>query len=281
MKRLLPFILFLVSCTDTTLSPSNVEIPSPTTGASASNSAPASFSPDEPTDVEVIGLNRAGVRVSTSCGGSVTFYVPAANASYVNVWLPAVNDGSKHGPFPVNEEFSLDLPPGDYQFQLAVELRRDDGLIQDDRHRGSFTIASCPPPPRTPEEPEDVCPNLRGVQETVPDGLVLDEQGNCVEPESECEQDCEEDPEDPPEDPPEETCETNPDLCPEEEHGACFYEVAGKKDEKQAYCESVGGTFSTHDNSDHCVFVFPGIADSKLNLAPGLSDPDCLRKQDN
>jgi hypothetical protein len=31
------------------------------------------------------------------------------------------------------------------------------------------------------EPPIDVCPNLEGVQETVPDGMIVDEQGNCVE----------------------------------------------------------------------------------------------------
>lgn len=61
----------------------------------------------------------------------------------------------------------------------------------------------------------------------------------------------------------------------------CFYEIAKPKAQKQAYCESKGGTFSSHDGSDHCIFSFPGISDGKLNLAPGLSAPGCLRKQDN
>lgn len=36
-----------------------------------------------------------------------------------------------------------------------------------------------------PEEPEDVCPNLEGTQETMPEGYELDEDGNCVLPENE------------------------------------------------------------------------------------------------
>ena len=96
----------------------------------------------------------------------------------------------------------------------------------------------------------------------------------------------------PPEEPTEEpTCETDPGLCADdgcgeagcdddvEQHGACIYEVAGRKDQKQSVCEGLGGTFSAHDGSDHCVFAFPGISNNQLNLAPGLSDPDCLRKQ--
>jgi hypothetical protein len=34
-----------------------------------------------------------------------------------------------------------------------------------------------PPPP-----PEDVCPNIEGEQETVPEGMIIDKNGNCVMP---------------------------------------------------------------------------------------------------
>ncbi len=37
-------------------------------------------------------------------------------------------------------------------------------------------LGECNTPP-----PTDVCPNIEGDQETIPDGLVKDEQGNCVE----------------------------------------------------------------------------------------------------
>jgi len=95
--------------------------------------------------------------------------------------------------------------------------------------------------------------------------------------------------------PPPPSCKTDPDLCPcefnsqilagdpacvpPEEHGQCFYEVSGKN--KQADCTAAGGTFSSHDGSDHCVFEFPGISQNGFNLNPGISDPDCLRKQDS
>ena len=37
-------------------------------------------------------------------------------------------------------------------------------------------------PCQTPPPPTDVCPNIDGNQATVPDGMVKDEQGNCVTP---------------------------------------------------------------------------------------------------
>lgn len=153
-----------------------------------------------------------------------------------------------------------------------------------------------------PEEPPvDVCPNIEGNQSEVPEGLIVDQAGNCVEPEppcvpiwtegdptvigetewSECDdgvqtrtvtyhvistnqcneettfRDYQEEEE--------QECEVPP-----EEHGLCLYEIAGQN--KQATCEAAGGTFSTHDGSDHCVFEFPGISQNGFNLAPGLSD---------
>ena len=49
--------------------------------------------------------------------------------------------------------------------------------------KDGFTKAACggttPPPPPPPHE-TDVCPNIAGVQATVPAGMVLDAHGNCV-----------------------------------------------------------------------------------------------------
>jgi len=103
-----------------------------------------------------------------------------------------------------------------------------------------------PPPP-----PVDQCDNIEGVQLTVPSGYI--QIGTSCYP-------------------------TPP--PPVDEHGQCFYEVAGPKNKKAQKCIDAGGTYSTHDGSDHCVFAFPGVALDGFNLAPGLSDPDCLRKQD-
>lgn len=38
------------------------------------------------------------------------------------------------------------------------------------------------PPPPPPPAPTDVCPNIGGVQETIPPGMVRDGSGNCVIP---------------------------------------------------------------------------------------------------
>lgn len=109
-------------------------------------------------DIEIIGLNRAGIRVTARCSG-VTFYVPATGADYVNVWVPEIF-GLKYGPNPVNEEFTLAFEPGTYRYQLAVEKKTGDPakpIAQDDRHRGEFTVTCDEPPKRTPE-PE--CENV-------------------------------------------------------------------------------------------------------------------------
>ena len=50
--------------------------------------------------------------------------------------------------------------------------------------QSSITVArattGCTPPP--PPPPTDKCPNIDGVQSTVPDGMIVDANGNCVTP---------------------------------------------------------------------------------------------------
>ena len=63
--------------------------------------------------------------------------------------------------------------------------------------------------------------------------------------------------------------------------GECWYEVSpNNADDKQAYCEGLGGVFISQDNSEHCFFTVPGVADCRMELQPGQSDPECLSKQD-
>lgn len=45
------------------------------------------------------------------------------------------------------------------------------------------TIGPCEDEPEPEPEPEDLCPNIDGVQETIPEGMFLDDEENCVEPE--------------------------------------------------------------------------------------------------
>jgi uncharacterized repeat protein (TIGR01451 family) len=48
---------------------------------------------------------------------------------------------------------------------------------QANEHVAEPSVSSCPTP-----APDDLCPNLTGVQESVPPGYVKDGQGNCVQP---------------------------------------------------------------------------------------------------
>lgn len=292
-------------------------LPAPTLPSTSSSStpAPAGVVEDEPTGLAACGfeLKRSGVKDD---GGS--FYVPVSGQNVgdviVYVWIEKVNDGTKYGPYNPNEWFHLNLAPGSYKYQLAVELDIDgdgkaDRDCQDDRHSGEFSIEG--EEPRTPNTPDpiDVCPNLEGDQAEVPQGYEIVD-GQCVlkcEPEwtegdperigatewSECDPDrlsrsrtvtyhvvstnqCNDDTQVRDfEEVETEDCE----LPPEPEHGQCLYEVAGKKDEKAGKCTDAGGVFSEHDGSDHCVFDFPGISHKDFNLNGGLSDKDCLKKK--
>lgn len=237
---------------------------------------------------------------------------------WAHVWLPAVNAGAEHiGP--TNEPFSFYVSTyGTFDYQIAGELdldgdKRADEGCQDDRHRGTFstTPPSTPPPPPPPPPVCDqgllaagaalecgelgyelnleactfTCNPAPGCEENevlvndvcLPVCEVFPEDSSCA---PECEfgeaswngegWECPE------------FCEVFPDAdeC-QPPPGLCYYEIAKPKKDKQPYCEAKGGTFSSHDGSDHCIFDFPGIIDSKLNLAPGLSAEGCLRKQDD
>jgi hypothetical protein len=166
--------------------------------------------------------------------------------------------------------------------------------------------APCPAPtpkPRpTPPPGEDACPNLEGIQERVPQGMELDEEGNCVP--------C----------PPPPSCETNPELCPppvdvcpnvegvqetlpEGYYLAgdgncyqippppppalwCYYEISGKQDDKPGKCAAQGGSWSSwysesgHDH-EQCRIAHPGVSLKGFNLNPGQSAEGCARKQDD
>jgi hypothetical protein len=72
---------------------------------------------------------------------------------------------------------------------------------------------NCVPPP--PPPPTDLCPNLDGIQTTVPTGLIIDGQGNCVPP-----------PPPPPEPEPEPSLITTASVaCPEPPDGVISYSV--------------------------------------------------------
>lgn len=170
MKHVLSLILVLMLWSCRNDDQSNPFGPSglpPTTRATEPE--PAAVTPINPgieipdgvasaSDIELVGLNRAGIRVKASCSG-VVFFVPATGADYVNVWIPEIF-GLKYGPNPVNEEFTLFFEPGTYRFQLAVEKKTGDPnhpIAQDDRHRGEFTVVCDRTPVPPPPPPPPVC----------------------------------------------------------------------------------------------------------------------------
>ncbi len=53
----------------------------------------------------------------------------------------------------------------------------DNSIEENDDHKPMVCMAFNPPPP-----PNDVCPNIEGVQTAVPSGMVKDSAGNCVTP---------------------------------------------------------------------------------------------------
>jgi hypothetical protein len=60
--------------------------------------------------------------------------------------------------------------------------------------------------------------------------------------------------------------------------GECYYNHEGKKGKEE--CEAQPGFVSWNSDNHLCQLAFPGISDSKYQLNPGQSDPDCLDKHD-
>jgi hypothetical protein len=97
------------------------------------------------------------VKVETHCEKGVRFYVPAdpkVGEGYFNVWIPAVNDGVKHGPFSYYEWTKwLPMDPGTYEWALAAETKTEDGTVyQCDWHKREFTIPRCKVDPECPRD---------------------------------------------------------------------------------------------------------------------------------
>ena len=158
---------------------------------------------------------------------------------------------------------------------------------------GWLSSGACAPKKNEPPPTQvDLCPNIEGIQTSLQEGYTIVE-GRCVPELLEPTPSPSPTPSPTPEPTPSPTPSPEPTPSPSPtptpspsptptpiSHGACIYEIAGKKSQKQSKCEVASGIFDNHDGSDHCVFPFPGVALDGFNLAPGLSDPDCLRKQD-
>jgi hypothetical protein len=69
------------------------------------------------------------------------------------------------------------VAPGE---KVTVTASANDGYTIRGNDRWEHTFGLVPSNCATTPPPTDVCPNIDGVQEAVPDGLVVDAQGNCV-----------------------------------------------------------------------------------------------------
>ncbi len=69
------------------------------------------------------------------------------------------------------------VAPGEH---VTVTASANDGYTIRGNNTWEHTFGLVPSNCVAPPSPTDVCPNLEGIQEGVPDGHVLDAQGNCV-----------------------------------------------------------------------------------------------------
>lgn len=118
---------------------------------------------------EIVQVQRARIKVETKCS-AVRFNVPATvtlGSGYYNIWLPAINAGTKLGPF----EYGVWSPwqsmeEGEYVYALAAETKTADGTIyQCDRHKGTFKVE---------------CPCVQGPAPKCEFGLAVYNPKNCT-----------------------------------------------------------------------------------------------------
>jgi uncharacterized repeat protein (TIGR01451 family) len=135
-----------------------------------------------------------GAVAALAIAGATSARVDVGEAGTASAFAGATNDGPKKvfvckyvGTPGVDER----LQTGDNPINVSINAIPDGASVgsyfADDQGR-SFVLAfdtgqpeppasSCPPP-----APDDVCPNIDGVQESVPQGMIKDGQGNCVPP---------------------------------------------------------------------------------------------------
>lgn len=190
------------------------------------------------------------------------------------------------------QTWTLDISPfcGSFQWDLYAGSELTDNM-KNNRLSGGYLVdhdvfektCSTPNVRPSPPPPNDVCPNLEGVQSEVPDGYHLNNDGLCVP----------------------NTCDiptltgllhVSGEDCPPPTSGACYYEPdcgnqddysASKKDEcdQAKLCTDAGGAWVPNPHEIHapnkCRFDFPGISKSNFQLNPGISAPGCLDKHDD
>jgi hypothetical protein len=164
MKKKLHLILslgivgiLLFACSDTGMqSPTSSSSVGDTGSYNQITNEPTSHSPSDAPDEHsdgsciIVAPDQAGIKWKTKCL-TVSVYVPAGNADYVDLWLNEVNSGEKLKRCAVNEwcEYTFDKA-GTYTIRLAIEKRKPGGGIgavwQCDRIKKSITVKDCNPP---------------------------------------------------------------------------------------------------------------------------------------
>ena len=132
------------------------------------------------------GLAALAIAGATSARGASTTDSPPPKVFVCKyVGKPGVDERLQTGDNPINPSASS-IPgwdgenPGNLVGLEFADAQGRSVVIAIDVGQDEPDVSSCPPP--TPPPPTDVCPNIDGNQAEVPDGMVKDEQGNCVTP---------------------------------------------------------------------------------------------------
>jgi uncharacterized repeat protein (TIGR01451 family) len=92
------------------------------------------------------------------------------------VGTPGVDERLQTGGNPINVSVNA-IPDGASVGAYFADAQGRSFVLAFDTGQPEPPASSCPPP-----APDDVCPNIDGVQESVPQGMIKDGQGNCVPP---------------------------------------------------------------------------------------------------
>ena len=98
------------------------------------------------------------------------------------VGTPGVDERLQTGDNPISVDTSS-LEGKGFNGTFPFEFQDEQGrsvAIEYDTGQPEPSVENCPPPDGPP--PTDVCPNIEGNQETIPEGMIKDAQGNCVTP---------------------------------------------------------------------------------------------------
>ena len=121
-------------------------------------------------------------RVDVGEAGTASAFAGATNDGPKKVFVckyvgtPGVDERLQTGGNPINVSINA-IPDG---ASVGTYFADDQGrsfVLAFDTGQPEPPASSCPPP-----APDDVCPNIDGVQESVPQGMIKDGQGNCVPP---------------------------------------------------------------------------------------------------